>query len=194
MRNDRTTLATSVLLAAAMLAAPSALGDVVAEEVADEMADDAVQPEVYYPFTDLGGMTVPEVLSREDWPEQTVRPVDGRTAHNPTYVHPIELRDDAAGPLAAPTVEERMVAALGGAVPMHYDWLNIQDTAMGWGWFAADTASAIPRMIFQPPLAEVTTPPGVSDESWGFFFPEPIEVEGGGAFDNSSAVSEMPAE
>lgn len=170
------------LFAAALIAGPALAQDT------PPAADDAVEPEVYHPFTDLGGLTVPERLSRAGWGDQTVMPVDGRTVHNPTYAHPIELRADEAGPLAESTVEQRMMSALDGAKPDNYGGWNIYDTAMGWGWFAADAASAVPRMFFQPPLANVTTPPGVSDESWGFFFPEPVEVIGGGAFDREAEV------
>ncbi|MEM6755722.1 MAG: hypothetical protein AAF586_01015 [Planctomycetota bacterium] len=180
------------LVAAALLVAPALAQDAEPTDASSESSE--VVPETYYAFTDLGGMTVPEALSREGWGEQTVMPVDGRTVHNPTYAHPIELRGDASGPLAEPTVEERMVAALAGAKPMNYDGMNVYDTAMGWGWFAADAASLIPRMIFQPPLANVTTPPGVSEASWGFMFPEPVEVIGGGAFDEVAEVVAEPDE
>jgi hypothetical protein len=132
--------------------------------------------------TDLSGLALPAELDRGDWTPVVVRPIDGRTAHHPTYVRPIGLGDDATSPLDPPTPSARLDAALQDARPMHYEPPNLVDTAMGWGGFAADVATAVPRMLVQPPLAPVTTPPGVSDASLGFFFPEPVEVEGGDAF------------
>jgi len=129
--------------------------------------------------TGLGGLTLPAQLERDDWQPVFVRPADGRTVHHPTYVHPIELRRDAESPLAAETPEARLAAALDGAEPMHYAPLNVYDTAMGYGWFIADAATLVPRLVVQPPLEPVTTPPGVSEASWGFLFPELVDVEGG---------------
>ncbi|MEM6331782.1 MAG: hypothetical protein AAF823_00375 [Planctomycetota bacterium] len=185
---NRTLRRTASLAALALAAAPA----VAQTTSADAKSGHGLEPDPYFPFTDLGGLTVPDEMSRDDWQPMTVRPVDGRTVHDPTYVHPIELRNDADPGVTQGPGELRLVNALDGSKPEHYSWHNVLDTALGWGWFAVDAASAVPRMVVQPPLQPVATPPGATDESFGFFFETPESVEGGDAFDLSALPTQAP--
>ncbi|MEO0588223.1 MAG: hypothetical protein AAF078_11340 [Planctomycetota bacterium] len=184
----KSTLRRTAPLAALALVACPALAETTS---ADAKSGHGLEAETYFPFTDLGGLTVPDELSRADWQPMTVRPVDGRTVHDPTYVHPIELRNDAYPGVTEGPGELRLLNALDGAAPEHYSFHNVLDTALGWGWFAVDSASAVPRMIVQPPLQPVSTPPGATDESYGFFFEVPEPVAGGDAFDPSAMPTEL---